>query len=399
MAVVLVVTGAAVSPQGDPLEPRPPDTVWTATAEPGRAPGLWVLGERAVVTTANAVIAFDPTTGDPAWTLDLDDPACTATAETLTCVHGEGEDASIATIDPEGAATELPFPGADVAGSAGADVIVAGGTAGEDPWFGRFTTTSGSPDPVWQYSDAYVSGAGIRWNGATVSQGIATVSSAGGETGVDGAGPVDAGASLAADLETGEPRPAVVSTSGTTMVSTYGDIADQWDQIVQPMAGPEPAVPGHPEVVFTNRGAFDAYGGSRILEYLGSPLTAVGDDVVVAGPHPDATTFPEEGVDVDVAIRIESLDVPTGETRWQLDRDQLVGCPCAVSHETLVMSESTYTDVENFIISPVALLGVDLDSGRHEWSLPISTVPDAIAAGGDRAYVLTGSTLTAYEDR
>ena len=63
------------------------------------------------------------------------------------------------------------------------------------------------------------------------------------------------------------------------------------------------------------------------------------------------------------------------------------------------MSESTYTDVENFIISPVALLGVDLDSGRHEWSLPISTVPDAIAAGGDRAYVLTGSTLTAYEDR
>lgn len=395
------MAGAAVSPQGEPFEPRPPSTAWSAATDPpGRAPGLWVLADRPVVAAADGLTAFDPSTGDVAWTVPLEDPACTVTDQVLTCVHGEGESASIATIDAAGDVTEQPFPDADVAVSAGDDLIVAGGTAGESPWFGRFTISGASaPESVWQYSDEFFSGPRTRWHDATISQGIVTIASEAGEAVVDSEGQFDARTGLAADLETGEPRPAVIRTARGSGVSFVSDVGDEWGRVVLPVPGPEPAVPGYPDAVFTGRGTFDQHGGDRILEYVGEPVGAFDDDVVIVGPHPDHPTTLEPGEEVELATRTERLDVRTGEAQWQLDRDQLVGCPCASSSDTMVLTGSVITDVDRFTVSPATLLGIDPGTGRHHWSLPISTPPDAIAAGSEHIYVLTGSTLTAYDDR
>ena len=393
--MVLVVVGAAVSPQGEPLEPRPPDAAWTATADPGRATGVWVLGDRPVVAAADGLTALDPVSGEPAWTVPLDDPACTATDQTLTCVHGEGENASIATIDPTGESTDEPFPDADVAAAVDDDLIVAGNTT-ERPWFGRFTATDrdSPPEPVWQqeHDDAHL--LGQRWHEATISQGIATVSSGGRDGADDGTGGWEPGVGLAADLETGEPRPTVMRAFGGASISSIAPGTDEWSQVVMPLTGPELAVPGHPEMVVTGRGAFEAYGGDRVAEWLGEPLITAGDDVIIAGLQPGASPTLEE-----LAMRAERLDVRTGESQWTLDRHEIVSCPCTTSSDTVVLAESTYRGTEQFHSTPLGLLGIDLDTGRHRWTLPISTAPDAIAAGANQVYVLTDGTLTAYEDR
>lgn len=359
-----------------------------------------MLADRPVVAAADGLTAFDPSTGEAAWTVPLEDPACTVADQTLTCVHSEGESASIATIDATGDVTEQPFPDADVAVSAGDDLIVAGGTAEESPWFGRFTSTdSAEPEAVWQYSDDYFNGPRTRWYDATISQGIVTVASEADETVVDSEGQFDARTSLAADLETGEPRPAVVRTARGSGVSYTAGGNDEWDQIVLPLPGPEPAVPGYPDAVFTGRGAFDEHGGDRILEYVGDPLLAVDDDVIIVELDPDLLATLEPGEEVELATRTERVDVRTGEAQWQLDRDQLVGCPCASSGDSIVLTGSVIHDAELFTVGPAALLGIDPGTGRHHWTLPISTTPDAIAVGSEHVYVLTGSTLTAYDDR
>ena len=396
-AVVLVVVGAAVSPQGEPLEPRPPDTAWAAPAEPGRAPGVWVLGDQPVVTTADGVTAFDPSTGDSAWTVPLADPACTATDQALTCVHGEGENAAIATINPTGEATELPFPDADIATQVGEDLIIGGGLT-SNPWLGRYTTGEGPPTEVWRYQPEYPVDGPERWTDATLSQGIATISADSGETVVDGSGQFDSRAALAADLETGEPRPAVVRTTRASGVSYTVGVEDEWNHVVLPLPGPEPTVPGYPDAVFTGRGAFDEYRGDRILEYLGSPLLAVDGTIIIAELDTDLLGTLEPGEEVELVTQTERVDVRTGEAQWQLNRDQLMSCPCAAGPDTMVLTGSEITDVDRFTVGPVALLGIHPDTGRHEWTLPISTAPDAVAAGADQVYVLTAGTLTAYEN-
>lgn len=397
LAVLLVVVGAAVSPQGEPLEPRPPEEAWTASGDlPGRAPDVWVLSDRPVVAAADGLTAFDPSTGEVAWTAPIDDPACTVTDQVLTCVHGEGESAGIATIAPDGTVTEQPFPGADVAVSAGDDLIVAGGTASNHPWLGRFTGTgSAESEAVWRYEPEHTDAFDQRWDSAIVSQGIVTVSASAGAS--DRAR--HAGSGLAADLETGVPRPAVVRSQGGTGVSYTAETAEQWNQVVQPLPGPEAAVPGYPDAVFTGRGAFDTYGGDRILDYQDEPLLAVEGGVIIVGLDPDLRATLEPGEEVELATRTERLDVRSGETRWQLDRDQLVGCPCASSGDSIILTASVIRDADLYTAGPVALLGIDPGTGRHHWALPISTAPDAIAAGSDHGYVLTGSTLAAYFDR
>ena len=390
LAVVLVVAGAAVSPQGEPLEPRPPETAWSASAEPGRAPGVWVLGDRPVVATADGLTAFDPATGEPAWTVDMADPACTATDQALTCVHGDGETASIATVTPDGEASELPFPGADVATMADGDLIVGGGHDG-NPWLGRYTTGADPPTEVWRYQPEYPIDRAERWTGATVSQGIATVFT---HTTTTSGGPA---LDLAAAVETGEGRPAVVQRLGGIAVSNVGRTSAEWHQQAPPIAGPGPEVPGHPNIVFTMSGARSRPGGEILLSYTGLPLLALGDDLIYSGTppgRPAALTAPGQ-----VAVRLERVDVLSGESLWQLDRNSYLTCPCAASPDTLALVAATFEPDESFTTIPQAVLGLDLDTGRHHWSLPLSTAPDGIAVGSEQVYLLTGGSLTAYGDR
>ncbi len=384
---MLVVVGAAVSPQGEPLEPRPPDTAWTASADPGRAPGVWVLGVRPVIAAADGLTAFDPDTGEPAWSVDLDDPACTATTDALTCVHGEGEDASIATIDPGGEATEQPFPGADIAVSVGGDLIVGGGLGG-NPWLGRYTTGEDPPAEVWRYQPEYPIDRSERWTGATVSQGVATVFS---NDATSSGGPA---LDLAAEVETGESRPAVVQRLGGFAVSNVGRTSAEWQQQAPPLAGPGPEVPGHPDLVFTVDGARDRPSGELILSYTGLPLLALGDDLIYAGTPPGMRaelTGPDE-----IAVQLERVDVRSGESLWRLERHSYLTCPCATSGDTLALVAAAFEPGESFTAIPQALLGIDSDTGQHRWSLPLHTVPDGVAAGSRQVYVLTDGTLTAY---
>ena len=390
-AVVLVVVGAAVSPQGEPLEPRPPDPAWSAPADPGRAPGVWVLADQPVVTTAEGVTAYDPSTGDPAWTLDLDDPACTATEAALTCVHGEGENAAIATIDPTGEATELPFPDADIAVTADEDLIIGGGLT-SNPWLGRYTTTGeGPPTEVWRYQPEYPIDRAERWTGATVSQGIATIFTQ--HTTASGGPALD----LAAEVASGESRPAVVQRLGGFAVSNVGRTSAEWQQQAPPLAGTEPEIPGHPDLVFTMTGARDPSGGELVLSYTGLPLLTLGDDLVYSATSP-GTRVELTGPD-EISVRLERVDVLTGQSQWQFDRDNYLTCPCATHVDTLALVAASFEPDDTFTAVPQSVLGIDPDTGRHHWTLPISTTPDGIAAGPDQIYVLTAGTLTAYTDR
>src|SRR5699024_1934527 len=77
LAVLLVIAGAALSPQGGPRHARPPATLWTAQVDTGRSPGLWLLGGHLVLAAAGGLQAVDPSTGEQMWQVPLDDPACT----------------------------------------------------------------------------------------------------------------------------------------------------------------------------------------------------------------------------------------------------------------------------------------------------------------------------------
>ena len=392
LAVVLVVVGAAVSPQGEPLEPRPPEVAWSASAEPGRAPGVWVLGERPVVAAADGLTAFDPTTGEPTWSLPLDDPACTATDQALTCVHGEGENASIATIDPAGEATELTFPGADIAAPAGEDLIVGGGGLDGEPWLGRYTVTGSTPPAeVWRYQPEYPIDRAERWTGATVSQGVATVFT---NDATSSGGPA---LDLAAEVETGESRPAVVLLLGGFAVSNVGRTSAEWQQQAPPLAGPGPEVPGHPDLVFTVDGARDGRGGEVVLSYTGLPLLALGTDLIYSGTPPG--TRAELTARDEIAVQLERVDVLTGESLWRLEHPSYLTCPCALSSDTLALVAATSDPGQSFTTIPQAVLGIDPATGRHHWTLPISTAPDGIAADPEQVHLLTDGTLTAYADR
>src|SRR5699024_10149838 len=119
------------------------------------------------------------------------------------------------TIDADGDTIEQPFPGADVAVSAGDDVIVAGSGPDGELWLGRYTVTgSAPPAEVWRYQPEVPGEPGVRLSGATVSQGVATAFAEPDAQRDDDSRP--AAIRLAADLETGEPRPAVVRTATGT---------------------------------------------------------------------------------------------------------------------------------------------------------------------------------------
>ncbi|SED54999.1 hypothetical protein SAMN04488554_0130 [Ruania alba] len=362
--------------------------VWNADVQPGRAPDVWAMGGQVVISEVDGVTAFDAA-GARSWTVPLDDPACTESGGELTCVYGEGAEAAIATLTTEGEiSADRPFPGADVAHAIDDDLIV-GGTASPDGllWLGRYPADD-RDGPLWQVDLEYPVDTG-RWQGMTLSQGVATAFS-----GTDPHGWVST--AIAADAETGVQRHAVVRTAGGTSGFGGGDEVDErFQPMILPMTGPELTVPGYPDAVIAGSEIYTAAGGEPLLEMHGQPLATLGEDLIATIVDPNRWT-PERPI-----TRVERIEVRTGDPQWALPRESHVGCPCIV-HEGLFVAIDTRLDRDadppSSPLVPQALLGIDLDTGAHRWTLPIAAVPDGLAAGSDQVYVLSDGTLTAYTD-
>ncbi|UFU02538.1 hypothetical protein LQF12_13725 [Ruania suaedae] len=384
-ALALAVSGVAISPGGERPDPRPPQTAWTHPSTPGRAPGAWTLEGAPVVASSTGVAAFEPTTGAELWSVPLDDPACTAAAEQLTCVHGQGEGAMMATISASGTLHEEPLPGADIAMAYDGDLLV-GGLEPERPWLGRFTAEQPRRE-IWRVRAERPSDA-MRWQGMTLSQGVATVHS-----GRDADGWARFG--MAAEVETGEMTTAIVLAPGGSSGFGAGPPLGADPDMLLPLAGPGLDVPGRPEAVVNRRGVFTEADGDPLLEVNGFSLAAYGDDIVAFTADPGAPPEHRE-------VRIERLDVRTGESLWAIPLDLVATCPCARSADTLVLTDLVEREDPPEFTSPVrvrALLGVDPEAGLLRWRLPVTGPPDAFTADVGRLYVLAEGTLTAYATR
>src|SRR5699024_7605471 len=367
-----------------PRHARPPATLWTAQVDTGRSPGLSLRGGHLALATAGRLQAVDPSTGEQMWQVPLDDPACTPDGETLVCVADEGQDAAVVIVDASGGTTEHKFPGADVAARNGTDLFVAGGTAGAEPWLVRIPAAGG--DPVWHHQPE-LPGTGSRFTGITISQGIVTVRTA--------AEPRENRPSLpfafAADAASGDTRPAVVRAMGMTIFHGPGDEQDDAPEAL-PLPGEDLVVDGYPQAGVTANGLVDLPTHTLRHEHRARALDSLGEDVLAAGSEPwqDETATPD--------LWLQRVHALTGQQRWRLPVENRPSCPCARTEDNVVLSAS-FSDREQFIPVPVALLGVDLRTGQLRWRQPIDAPPDALAAAGDQVFLLTGGTLTAYADR
>ena len=383
LAVLLVIGGAAISPQGGPRHARPPATLWTAQVDTGRSPGLWMLGEHPVVAAAGGLQAVDPSTGEQMWHVPLDDPACTPDGETLVCVADEGQDAAVVIVDASGGTTAHEFPDADVAARNGADLFVAGSTE-DRAWLARVPAGGGAP--VWHHQPE-LPGTGSRFTGITISQGIVTVRTA--------PEPRENRPTLpfafAADADSGDTRPAVVRAMGMTIFHGPGDEQDDAPEVL-PLPGADLVVDGYPQAGFTANGLVDLPTHTLLHEHHALALYSLGEDVLAAGSESwqDETATPDFWLH-----RVHAL---TGQQRWRLSVENRPSCPCTRTEDNVVLSAS-FSDREQFTPTAVALLGVDLRTGQLRWRQPIDTPPEGLAAAEGQVYLLTGGTLTAYADR
>ncbi|HLS64464.1 MAG TPA: PQQ-binding-like beta-propeller repeat protein [Ruania sp.] len=384
LAVLLVVAGAAVSPQGGPQHARPPAALWTAQVDTGRSPGLWVLGGHAVVAEADSLRAVDPSTGEQMWQLPLDDPACAAAESSLTCVAGQGEDAVVVDVDASGGTTEHEFPDADVAARIGTDLLVAGGTTEEQPWLVRIP--GGADEPTWRHQPE-LPGTGTRFTGITISQGVVTVRTAPEPREDRPTLPL----AFAADAASGDTRPAVVRVMGVTIFHGPGDEQDDAPEVL-PLPGEDLVVDGYPQAGFTANGLVDLPTQTLLHEHRALALYSLGEDVLAAGSEPWQGETPTPDVWLQ---RVHAL---TGQQRWRLSVENRPSCPCTRTEDNVVLFASSF-DREQFTPVPAALLGVDLRTGQLRWRQPIDAPPDALAAADDQVFLLTGGTLTAYADR
>ncbi len=382
LAVLLVVAGAAVSPQGGPRHARPPDTLWSAPVDAGRAPGLWVLGGYLVLAEADGLRALDPDAGEQVWQTPLDDPACTPDGDTLVCVAGTGQDAAVVTVDASGTTTEEPFPHAAVAARIGTDLVVAGGTTEQQPWLVRIPAAGG--EPVWRLEPELPFGAGVRFTGITVDQGVVTVRTVPGEA--DG----EVELAFAADAVSGVPRTAVVNYMGVTTFSSPDD--DPTERPLLPLGGEELEVAGHPHAAFSLAGLVDLETGSVLREGDALPLYSLGADVLGIGMDP----WDGQGPLPD--FWLQRAHALSGQQRWRLPTEQRFGCPCTRTEHNVVLT-GTMIDRELFRLLPGDLAGVDVRTGQLRWSQPLDSVPHGLAATGDQVFLLAAGTLTAYADR
>ncbi|WP_159623239.1 hypothetical protein [Ruania rhizosphaerae] len=386
MATALIAAAVMVSP-GQRPDPDPPAMAWTVRISEGRAPQVWVVESQALVTTATGVTALDVTTGDRMWSVPLEDPACTEIDNQLTCVHGAGEDAAIATMTTGGdIVADRLFPGADVAHQLGDDLLVGGQDPEQDGrWLGRYGNNEGWPGR-WLLDSGDL-GDNDRWQTIMLSQGVVTISDRVVDENFDG----DA---MAADLDTGAAQPAVQRRVGGYSVSGIGPGGQT--EFVMPLDSGDVRVPGHPDAVVGRSGVYTGAGGEELLELAGLPVVALGDDVI-ASVVDQSRWRPGR-----FATTIERVDVPTGESRWRLPRSAMASCPCALSEDSLVLTQASRGEqVEAYGPVPVVdtLLNVDPETGEHRWALPISSIPEALATQGNQTVVLIDGDLTAYTDR
>lgn len=348
---------------------------------------MWLLGGRPVVAGADGVRALDPSSGETLWQVPLADPMCTAADAALACVHGQGEEAMIATIDASGTASERRFPGAEVAAQVGADLVVAGRDQSGHQWLTRAPATAGGP-ARWRFRPSLPS-ARLPFVTMRVSQGAVTVNTAA----VPPDGPDAIPLAYAVDVDTGEERAAVLRSMGK-LVAVHRNDVDQDDLEVLPLPGADLDVPGHPEAVASPGGVFDRVTGEAIWERAGVPLVSLGEDLVMAGtPLPTDLDGP---VPPSWLTRVGAL---AGRPRWRVETENRLSCPCARTGSNVVLTESALPTDRTFALDPVGLRGVDVRTGQLRWSLPMDVFPTALAAGSDQVYVLADGMLTAYADR
>ncbi|QOR70104.1 hypothetical protein IM660_15950 [Ruania alkalisoli] len=386
-AVALIAAGIATSPGGERPEPRPPATAWTVQITEGRAPQVWAIENQALVTTVTGVTAFDAATGDEVWSVPLADPACTEADGELTCVHGEGEDATIATITAAGEVTEQAFPFAAVAVSVGDALLVAGGTPSGEPWVERYD--AGETERTWRAGYDHPVGED-RWARAILSQGVATFYTP--MTDPETFVPM-----MAVDASTGELRPVVIPTPRGYLVGMNADVERNLDQLV-PAAGPGLDLPDHPDAVLTTEGVLTSPEGDTVYASGGSTVVAVlRTDLLewafIPPEEPwEPSTLPEELPGV-----VRRVDITTGETSWSTPTESLVGCPCTINNTTAVLVSSNWSQGEGQF-GVESIHGFDLDTGNAEWSIPLAVAPEAIASDDRHIYVLSDGTVTAYAD-
>ncbi|UFU05866.1 hypothetical protein [Ruania halotolerans] len=386
-AVALIASGVVVSPGG---QRPPPATAWTAEVPEGRAPEAWVLGDRIIATSAVDVVAFDAATGEALWAVPLDDPACTEAGGEFTCVHGEGEDAAIATITADGQRTDRALPFANVALTVGDALLVAGATPSGAPWVDRYG--AGEQERTWRTALEFPLD-DERWGRGILSQGVATFFTPMGD-------PLSFGAILAVDAETGDQRPVVLPTPRGNLVGMNAGVEDDHHRLL-PTAGPGLDLAEHPDAIITTTGVLAGPDGELLYDSTGDAILAsLGPDILEWVIEPMDPSWEPSSLPEEFPGSLRRVDVSTSDVAWRTPTESILGCPCTVGESTAAFLTSTWSgDDGGFEPVAEAILGFDLDTGRRKWSIPLSAIPDALTAGTDHVYILSGGTLTAFADR
>ncbi|UFU02539.1 hypothetical protein LQF12_13730 [Ruania suaedae] len=385
-AMALLAAGVVVSPGGERPAAGPPPAAWTREVPAGRAPSVWVSGERTLVASATSVSGLEAATGEDLWSVPLDDPACTEQAGQLTCVHGEGEDAVIATVTAEGDVSERPFPGASVAHAAGDALLVAGLTESGVPFVDRYE--EGVAQRTWRTALDQPFGE-HPFGRATVSQGVATFYRT----------LSDPYPFLAVEVATGEQQPTVILTPRGRMVG-MNDGVESGDLQIVPVPGPGLDLPDHPDAVVTTSGVTTPGGEMEYASVSGTIVAALGQDVLEWGFAPPDAPYDPASPPTGLPGTLARVDVFGRGRSWSTPTDGILGCPCAVSENTAALLTSRWVqDSDQPDLEPYAIHGFDLGDGSTRWSIPLTTAPDGVAAGPDHLYVLSEGTLTAYVDR
>ncbi|UFU05862.1 PQQ-binding-like beta-propeller repeat protein [Ruania halotolerans] len=318
VAVVLVAAGALVSPRGE----RSPETAWAVDLETGSAAGAWLVDDRIMATTAAGLIALDPADGAEIWTLPLDDPTCTSEGGTLTCVDGEGQDATITTVDKGGIRSTLPMPDAQVATTVGSDLIVAGIADGRH-WLGRYDAEGSQR---WKEAVEVVS-TDNTWRNIEVQNGV-VIAHASGSLRVTSGVVVP----LALHLDTGEP--ATMTFPGPGGLSSTGNVSDARSEHREIAPRHHPVwlslaqlnMPEYPDALVTLGAVRANPSGNDVMTFDGAPLAAVGSTVYTTDVAHDRTD-------------LLAYDVADGDLLWSapLPGRTAAICPCAASDQYLLL--------------------------------------------------------------
>ncbi|SED55029.1 PQQ-binding-like beta-propeller repeat protein [Ruania alba] len=379
VAVMLVMAGVVSSPRGETA----PATAWTIDLETGSTPGVWAVDGVVMATTADALVALDPADGTEEWALPMRDPTCTEDRLALICVHGQGPEATVTTVEADGSAQSMTIPGAQVAAATDTGLVL-GGQSDDGRWLRRVEAEG---DPLWEHTSE---GFGTnRWQAVAARDGIVVA---------------DASASRSAsarswsltsvNLETGDPATMAFPSPGGMLL-----VMDVDDLDVANAAGPQTPVwlslerfglPEYPGAVVTLGAVLDGVGGSTIMQFEGRPVAAVGSTVYTAD---DSSSNENE---------LRAYDAISGAVQWSqsLPSARAAVCPCAASDSSLLLvtGEPQGGMTADLSTEALALAWYDRESGQSHGHVDVSPELRAMTADESTFFVLVGSTVTAYPD-